>query len=56
MMQKWTFFMKSELFRQIFIGVHSGPDPLKTIFVKIEKSLKNLQNALKSYNTPEFCA
>ena len=35
---------------------HSGPDPLETIFVKIEKSLQNLQIASKSYNTPEFCA
>ena len=38
------------------LTVHSGPDPLETIFVKIEKSLQNLQNASKSYNTPEFCA
>ena len=35
--------------------MHSGPDPLETKFVKIEKSLKNLQNASKSFNTPEFC-
>ena len=34
---------------------HNGPDPLETIFVKIEKSLKNLQNASKSYNKTEFC-
>ena len=37
-------------------SVHSGPDPLETIFVKIEKSLKNIQNASKNCNKLEFCA
>ena len=40
---------------QILTPTHSGPDPLETIFVKIEKSLKNLQNASKSYEKHEFC-
>ena len=31
---------------------HSGPDPLETIFVKIEKSLKYLQNASNWCTTP----
>ena len=44
------------LVRPTFDSLHSGPDPLETIFDKIEKSLKKLQNASKSYNTPEFCA
>ena len=33
--------------------MHSGPDPLETILVKIENSLKNLQNASKRYITLE---
>ena len=42
-------------FSENLLTKHSGPDPLETIFDKIEKSLQNLQIASKSYNTPEFC-
>ena len=42
--------MYSKIYNCSRATLHSGSDPLETNFVKIEKSLKNLQNVLTHLN------